>query len=141
MIKERVRAIIIKNKSVLIIHRIKKDKDYYVFPGGGVEETDTDKKTALARECKEELGVDVLVGELFAEEKFGDESELFYFCEIIEGEIGSGAGPEYREGTGYEGKYVFEWVLIDEFSAKKVLPEKVKNSLQKWFFNGLSSKV
>lgn len=126
----RVRAIIIKNKSVLLIHRIKKDKDYFVFPGGGVESADADKKTALSRECKEELGVVVRVGELFSEEKFGNGTEFFYLCEIIGGEIGSGAGPEFQKGTGYEGEYVFEWVKISEFLTKEILPEKVKIGLQ-----------
>ncbi len=57
----RVRAIIIVVGSILLIHRIKGGREYWVFPGGGVEEYDQSPIHALQRECLEEIGVEVLV--------------------------------------------------------------------------------
>ncbi len=51
-IREAVRAIIIKNDKILLIHSNKGD---YKFPGGGVEENESHDE-ALIREVKEETG-------------------------------------------------------------------------------------
>ncbi|MEK9147322.1 MAG: NUDIX domain-containing protein [Patescibacteria group bacterium] len=85
--KKRVRAIIKKGNAILLIHRIKKGKEYWVFPGGGIEESDTNKETALIRECKEELGVNVQVGKLFAASDFisDNEKKCEYFYKLIKG--------------------------------------------------------
>ncbi|MFH1030644.1 MAG: NUDIX domain-containing protein, partial [bacterium] len=112
--KKRVRAIIRKENNILLIHRIKKGKEYWVFPGGGVEDIDENNNTALIRECKEELGVDVLIGDLFTvynnlEASSEEQIEYFYFCEITSGELGTGVGPEFQKGAGYEGMYALEW--------------------------------
>ncbi len=133
--KERVRAIIKEGENILLIHRIKKGREYWVFPGGGVEKTDTDHNLALIRECDEELGVDVQVGDLFTTYEFGEadkeQCEYFYFCEITGGKLGTGSGPEFQEGTHYEGMYALEWVSLKDFSLKNIQPEDVKKELQK----------
>jgi len=133
--KERVRAIIKKGNNILLIHRIKNGREYWVFPGGGVEKTDTDQKSALTRECIEELGVEVGVGDLFTTYKLGEvgneQCEYFYFCEITGGELGTGSGPEFQEGTHYQGMYNLEWIAFNNFSTKNIQPEKVKKELQK----------
>lgn len=56
----RVRAIIIKDGKLLTIKRSKQDSVYFVFPGGGVEQGE-DLETAMKRECKEELGIEIKV--------------------------------------------------------------------------------
>jgi 8-oxo-dGTP diphosphatase len=63
--KKRVRAIIIKENKILIIKRTKSDDVYFVIPGGGVE-IGENIETAIKRECKEELGVKIVVKNLFA---------------------------------------------------------------------------
>lgn len=132
---ERARAIIKKDNEILLIHRIKKGREYWVFPGGGIEESDKNNEAALTRECKEELGVDVLVGDLFTTSSLGDvgkeQLEHFYYCEITGGKLGTGTGPEFQEGTNYEGMYSLEWVSLSNFSSKNIQPENVKKKLQK----------
>jgi 8-oxo-dGTP pyrophosphatase MutT (NUDIX family) len=133
--KKRVRAIIKEGDKILLIRRIKKGREYWVFPGGGVEKTDTDHKSALIRECDEELGVEVRVGGLVTTYEFGEagkeQCEYFYSCEITGGELGTGSGPEFQEGTHYEGIYALEWVPLKDFSSTNVQPEEVKWELQK----------
>ena len=133
--KKRVRAIIKKGNDILLIHRIKKEREYWVFPGGGIEKNDKNKNAALIRECKEELGVDVEVEDLFATFEFGEvgkeQREYFYFCKIIGGVLGTGSGPEFQEETSYEGMYILEWISLKDFSLKNIQPEEIKKKLQK----------
>ncbi len=75
---ERISGIILQGQKVLLLHRVKKDKEYYVFPGGHRIKGESDIET-LIREMKEELNLDVnseveLILELnkenFGKEKF-----------------------------------------------------------------------
>ncbi len=118
----RVRAIIIANSSILLIHRVKAGKEYWVFPGGGVEDTDADEKAALERECLEELGLIVRVGELFAELGL----ERFYICEVISGVLGSGRGLEFSRNPNASGTYKPEWVALKDLPATNLLPLEIK---------------
>jgi 8-oxo-dGTP pyrophosphatase MutT (NUDIX family) len=128
--QKRVRAVIIENNSLLLVHRIKKDRDYYVFPGGGVEEGETDKD-ALVREVMEELGVVVEVGIQFSvceSDPVGGENQtqVFYECRITGGKLGTGTGPEFQPGSSYKGEYSFEWIPCAELGDRAVFPEEVK---------------
>lgn len=131
--KNRVRAIIIKDDSLLAIKRVKSNETYWVFPGGGVEDGE-DKIGAMTMECQEELGVDVDVLELMFENSFvrqgGEEQrEYFYRCNIIGGELGTGDGPEYQKNSGYEGTYELEWIKISELKNFDIRPEEVRDGL------------
>jgi len=83
------RAIIIEGNEVLTMFRRKKKddgsyKEYYVIPGGGVEDGETLEETCI-REIKEEYNVDIKVlGYLGSDEK---ETTIghFFHAEIIDG--------------------------------------------------------
>ncbi len=133
--QKRVRAIIIKDGKVLTIKRTKPDAMFWVFPGGGVEEGETNEKS-LIRECKEELGVDVRVCDLFCEKDSKDrkifgQREYFYFCDIKDGELGTGMGPEFQENSAYIGKFDIEWVVISKLENIDLRPSEIKNLICK----------
>ena len=132
---KRVRAVIREENRYLFIHRIKGDKEYWVVPGGGVEEDDATLAAALKRECVEELGVEVEVGEFFAKTYFeldGVEQEQHIFhCRITGGVVGTGQGPEYQPDGGYEGSYEPVWLHKEELRDKHILPEEVKHIIIK----------
>lgn len=62
-IRIRVAAILIREDQILLIQHQKEGKKYWLLPGGGVIFGE-DLKTALKREIKEELGINVVVNDL-----------------------------------------------------------------------------
>lgn len=52
------RAIITKGDEILLIHRRKNGEEYFVLPGGGIEDTETPEE-AMEREVYEETGLKV----------------------------------------------------------------------------------
>ena len=60
---QRVAAVIIKERKILLMHRIKDGREYFVFPGGGVEENES-LESALVREIKEEFNIDIKIEKL-----------------------------------------------------------------------------
>lgn len=118
----RVSAIIIKNNKILLIHRKKNGEEYWVFPGGGVEDTETVKE-GIVREVKEETNLDVLKCE-FTFDSYNEASkkdEPFYLCEVSEGEpeiIG-----EEKDKHSPENWYQLEWVKISDINEIWLVPE------------------
>jgi ADP-ribose pyrophosphatase YjhB (NUDIX family) len=51
----RSAAVVVRNESLLVIHRFKDGRTYCVLPGGGVEDGETLRK-ACERELLEETG-------------------------------------------------------------------------------------
>lgn len=131
-----VRGIVNYNDKIVLIHRIKtKDdgtvRDYYVTPGGKIEENESHEE-ALRREIKEELGIEIEIKDLFLElddRDYNDSFQYFYNCNYKAGELGTGDGPEFTDKENYKG--VFEIVLIDkkEISKLNLVPEKIKEIL------------
>ena len=127
--QQRVRGILISDGMIVLIKRVKQDKTYYVFPGGGVEKNEN-LTQALKREMKEELGVDISIGKLLFEKRFDrpglDQTEYFYLCDIIDGLLGTGNGPEYQIGNEYEGTHEVVRLPIKEIEGIDLLPAEAK---------------
>jgi 8-oxo-dGTP diphosphatase len=131
---ERVRAIIIESGQIVLIKRTKGSEVYYVFPGGGVEEGES-KTEAMVREGKEELGVELEVGELLMKKNRDDQSqvEYFYLCKKIAGTLGGGIGPEYQKEGGYEGTHEVIVVPVSRIENMDLLPIEVRDVVFKKF--------
>ena len=129
----RVRALIIQDGNILLIHRVRDGKEYWVFPGGGIEESDITPQQALKRECFEELGVTVDVGDLFVQNSFesplGKQKELYYICKIISGKVGTGDGPESTRDPQIYGTYKNEWLSLSSISTKNLQPTEVRDKV------------
>lgn len=129
--KKRARAIIFEGDRAILIKRVKDGQEYWVFPGGLVEEGEN-VKDALIRECKEELGIKIKVGELLAKQIFDKYEEkyleYFYVCEKTGGKLGTGDGPEYSEykDVGWGTHEPLE-VSKNEIGSLNLLPSEVKN--------------
>jgi len=124
--RKRATAIIIKDGAILLIKRIKPEREYFIFPGGGVDEGET-IEDALRREVKEELCLDVKKCRfLFEIENLsvppfitihaGCRNE---YCFLIEdyGGIPKIGGPE-KERMTPENQYHVAWLTMEEFATR-----------------------
>ena len=115
----RIRAgiVLIQDGKVALIERHRAGLDYFVFPGGGIDEGETPEQAAV-REAMEELGIEVAIKQKVAEIQVGPKSRQVYFLvEQKGGEFGSGAGEEYTEAdpdSPEEGIYIPIWMPIDQ---------------------------
>src|ERR1041384_2355477 len=62
-IRNSAKAIIIRDCCLLLIRNKDEEGDWYTLPGGGQNHGET-LREALQRECQEEIGVHVRIGEL-----------------------------------------------------------------------------
>ena len=127
--KKRVRAIIIDGKNFILMRREKAGQEYFVFPGGLVEEGETHEE-ALKRECREELGIEIKIVKLVKRQPLklylDEQVEYFYLCEKTSGTLGTGDGPEYQNEKGYWGTHEPVAVPCDRIKEANLLPENIK---------------
>jgi 8-oxo-dGTP diphosphatase len=139
----RVKAcgICMHDNKILLIHRInlaREDgvKEYYVIPGGGVEEGEKVEDTVV-REMKEETDVTVTVDTLFYEledynQKGGLEKYYGYLCRYVSGEAklreDSEEAQEMKEGVHF---YKPVWVDLTEIKNITLYPTPLKDKLIK----------
>lgn len=126
--RNRSSVILIKDKHVALIQRIRDDVEYYVFPGGGMEKGETPEQAA-AREAWEELGVMVNIRECVAEVEY-EGIQYFYLADILGGQFGTGAGEEYSGARRDRGSYLPVWVEINKLLTWDVRPREVALRLQ-----------
>jgi 8-oxo-dGTP pyrophosphatase MutT (NUDIX family) len=115
----RIRAgiVLIQDGNVALIERHRAGLEYFVFPGGGVDEGESPEQAAV-RESMEELGIEVAIKQKIAEIRLGQKSRQIYFLvEQTGGEFGTGAGEEYTDSdptSPEEGMYSPIWMPIDQ---------------------------
>ncbi len=130
--RTRAGIILVENDKVALIERHRAGLDYYVFPGGGVDEGETPEQAAV-REAMEELGVDVRIKQKVAVLHFDLSTQVYFLVERISGEFGSGTGEEFTDSdpdNPEEGVYIPIWMPIDELPLhEKVFPESVAKLL------------
>ena len=139
MNRTRVAGIIPMEDGFALMKRtnVKKRKDYqnyYAFPGGGLEEGETEEEGVI-REIKEEFGINVKVIKKLYEmnsEKF-NQREVFYLCKYIDGEFGTGDGPEFSNDPKYidMGNYIPEIVKREDLEKITLLPLEIKEKFLK----------
>lgn len=121
------RAIIFNNERMVSMYREKSDRVYYTFPGGGMEENETEEE-CVVREVKEEFGIDVKpVKKVYIYE---DEKTIqnFYLCDWLEGELGSGEGEEFQEDRN-RGVYIPSLIYVDKIQDLPLMPPVVAKQL------------
>ena len=115
--RTRAGIVLIKDNKVALIERHRAGLEYFVFPGGGVDDGESTEQGAI-REAEEELGIQVSIKQKVAEIHFGRTSKHFYFLvERISGEFGSGTGEEFTDSDPdhpEEGIYIPIWMPIEE---------------------------
>jgi mutator protein MutT len=123
----RAVAILIKNDEVLLIHR-KNDKEYFVFPGGGVE-VGENVEQAVLRELMEETTIEAKINKLLYHHIYDDDIEqYFYLCDYIKGEPKLAENsPEKIKMLKGEDFYNPLWIKIEELKDMLVYPLEIKD--------------
>lgn len=103
--------------------------EYYVFPGGGLEEEDKSFEEAVKREILEEFGIEVEVKHQVYHREINDEAdEYLYYCTYKSGVLGTGTGPEFSGDPKYKerGKYIPTIVKKEDIKNIRLIPENFK---------------
>lgn len=146
-IRNSAKAIIIHDEKVLLTKNQDNDGYFYIFPGGGQEHGETIQQ-ALIRECMEEVGQQVEIGELLhIREYIGKNHEYssfdfdvhqveYYFTSKIVNETNSNKKPSNpdRHQVGVE------WIPINNLLQYRVYPKELRNYIIK-HSNGVKSPV
>lgn len=121
---KRVGALIIVNERILLIHRFRDDQEYWVLPGGGVEDDET-LEEALLREVKEETSLEAIEWNLIGSGNDEKHEHYIYRCVLAEGEVEIG-GPE-KESSNEKNIFILEWVPKETVKELNIYPEITKN--------------
>lgn len=138
MTKNRAGGLLFKANKILLIHRIKDRKEYWVIPGGGVEAGENFEE-AIKREMFEEASVAVEIKEkaLEFESTFvKGAKEVYFILNLVAGE--PKLNPEGPEAirmlqSNQENFYELVWVPLSEISNYLLCPEEVKQYLINYF--------
>jgi 8-oxo-dGTP pyrophosphatase MutT (NUDIX family) len=118
----RSRAIILKDDCIALIRRVRDERTYYVFPGGGAEAGETPEQTAR-RESREELGLKVEIDRLVAEVTFRGQTQYYFLAHATGGKFGTGQGPEMLGKYPIErGTYTPIWMPLSQLSKIRLVP-------------------
>ncbi len=127
------RGIIIDNGYIYTMFRRKKQsdgsiKEYFVIPGGKVENNETLEET-LIREMKEELSVDIDIISYIGKNEDNDSIAYFYKCNIISGT--PALGGEEKERCNEDNYYEIRKVKISDIEKINIFPKDlILNSLK-----------
>lgn len=117
-------------KKVILVERYKSGRHYYVFPGGGLENSDKTKKDALLREIKEETNTSIkIISQPYKLKIRGHSKQIFYICQHLEGAplmVG-----EERKKQNKNDRYIAKWFPVEKLAETVVYPLEVRDWLLK----------
>jgi 8-oxo-dGTP diphosphatase len=139
-IRNSAKAVIIQENKLLAIKKEDPDGYYFVLPGGGQEQGENLNET-LRRECIEEIGEEIEIGDLlFLREYIGrnheysssdyqvHQTEFMFLCELKERKenIKNGISPD-------DGQIGVEWLPVSELLQRRLYPQKMRKYLIDYF--------
>lgn len=134
---QKSRVLIIKDGRILFIRRLKNGKEYYVLPGGAIEDGETSEQAAI-REAKEETNLDIELGQLLwdiSEDIDGEARRVYVFSvNNFSGEIKM-IGPELERQNG-DNQYLHQWLSAAEIGSVLIYPEPLKEKIMQLYGDG-----
>ena len=137
----RAVCIMLKNDEVLLMHRLKNGKEYWTFPGGGVDDGET-VESATVREVEEETSMPTEIEQLLYEHHYEDSDQFYYLCKYISGEpiLGDAIEKERMEKSTSD-IYGPEWVNVDEMQKLLLYPLEIRDWLIEDLKNGFKTQT
>lgn len=140
--RRAVRAIVIKDDNLLVMHRNKFGKEYDTLPGGNIEVGETHEQ-ALFRELDEETTLLITNPVMKFIEEAGDPygTQYIFLCDYVSGEPQLRAGSE-EEHINKLGLNLYNpmWVPLAELTDKPFLSEKLKHAILAAIKDGFPEK-
>ncbi|HKL43579.1 MAG TPA: NUDIX domain-containing protein [Clostridia bacterium] len=130
-IRLSIKAIIIRDKKILLTYNSYRGEEFYLLPGGGQKHGEP-MDEAIKRECLEEIGYHVELGQLifirdyigknhqFAKEDQNiHQVELMFSCQLLEGNVKNAKMDDsYQIGV--------QWVRLDDLKEINIYPSILK---------------
>lgn len=118
------RAVIIDQGKVVAMYREKNNRVYYTFPGGGIDEGETEIE-CVKRECLEEFGIVVEpLNKLYVLED-AKTIQNYYYCNWVSGALGMGEGEEFSPDRN-RGIYIPSLIPIENLPNLPLVPDEIK---------------
>ena len=117
----RVGAIIVVEDKLVTMYREYDNRKYYTFPGGGIEDYETEVECVI-REVKEEFGISVAPIEKLYDYGNGISKESFYLCAWLTGKFGTGTGEEFQRKYGI---YKPTLIKIKDIPSLPLMPKEI----------------
>ncbi|MCC3796586.1 NUDIX domain-containing protein [Vibrio parahaemolyticus] len=127
MQKQRVSALMLnrKNAEILLIKRFKEGRNYWVFPGGGVEPEEL-LEQAIVREVFDETSLRIdNYQEIFSVVNRG-RKEHFYLVNVQFFEPKLSLHSPERQTQGSSNRYELTWVKLNDLSKLDLVPVEAK---------------
>lgn len=135
-IRLSIKAIIIKDGKILLTYNNYRGEEFYLLPGGGQKHGERIDE-ALKRECLEEIGYHVELGQLvfirdyigknhqYAEEDGNiHQVELMFSCKLLDGDLKKAKmDDEYQIGV--------KWIPLEELESINIYPSALKKVIHK----------
>ena len=130
-------AIIIKNRQILLMHRLKNGQVYYVFPGGSVEEGEVPYDTTI-RELNEEFNIHIKIDcELFQyQNTYNGRTRQEYYYLVKEFAGTPKLGGEEKERMTDKNQYAPKRVNLSDLEKLQLFPEQSKIKIFNLFHKG-----
>lgn len=127
MIAMRARVIIYNPDlaAILLIHRQKKQRNYWVVPGGGAKKSETPRETAI-REINEELQIELTPAQL--RQLFVLDDEYFFLTDYRQKAVPDISGEE-KERSSSTNVYRPAWVSLSELLKINLMPPALSNKI------------
>lgn len=134
--RNSVKAVILRDGAILLTVNRDQWGEFLLLPGGG-QEFGESMAEALVRECREELGCEVLVGDLLgardyigARHEFAAYDAHMHQVEIIfSAELSPGAIPRHGDLPDDQGDWAqtgVEWVPLADLPHRRIYPAALK---------------
>lgn len=111
--------------AILLIHRQKKQRNYWVVPGGGAKRSETPRETAI-REINEELRIELTPAQL--RQLFVIDNEYFFLTDYRQKAVPDISGEEKERSTSTN-VYRPAWVTLSELLKINLMPPALSKKI------------
>lgn len=136
--RKAVRVIIVKDNSLLVMHRNKFGHEFYALVGGGIDIGESQEE-ALYREVAEETGLQIKNPKLVIVEDAGDMYgvQYIYTADYVAGEPALAIdSPEALIHASGKNLYTPIWLPLDDLPNVTFMPPELKQLLVKHLSSG-----